>query len=791
MDLLDAIEALEEPTSADTTSLADFVELQVQFVLQQLRLVWQRKHTIGAEVPQLSYDWVFLNFLQLIEAYPDGLTEAVVITELAKNFNEKLSHEEVAQNPWGLKKKWKIRSEEDMENLLAEEVQQAKVTDYNNLRLTLELESAKNTNAHMYLHQRFRLCVDRLRLKYPSNEYVFKLCQYSQVSFPFDSAREIAFINAKLVEQKTMKLDATDITSVKWTLLPTAFLTILLNKATLLDVKILTDSMPLRQATQLIQRAREPFLIQQLTLKARVLDIGAIRPCQTPLYVQRQVILLGETDVTSSVKEATYSQGIYLMVLWDDQVPLSRLFQVGDTLVLFHPFVHVCDAQDAEVRSILDEYATPQQLLYYLEYGTSTVLFRKPCQATGLNDLKVNPAALPNRNDMERRIPRFEVIEPGWRDFSLYVHVKSIHVSQGVPLLAAFFKAYYDPKTNPLRPLHTSMQSNSNDTSIMSSYRFVVLLKVYMASFLNTILTIEVTGMNAIAALRLRPGQSIFINKLVAINASSTQIKQSRTLNLSSSRKFAFPMEAYSTSLSKDLVVLSSDWAHLFGKQSLFCDSSQLIIVNTLAGLLNTVLNRSTCIDWDTRHAIAVVEMSVKALGWLIPNRSQGWTMDTNCERSPATIMAHKGCFRPLELLNQPQKTAELIQWKCAFCQKVWFGNQDTILVYHEMAVTLENTNVDKAPIVVLCEGTTVDRLLRLASENYMRLTLTEKREKLHQVVGKTFRFVLSRCEPRDVFIPTGMSLASARNCTTFEKIRFRMDWVHPVDKHIHAPLIS
>ncbi|EEY68619.1 uncharacterized protein PITG_21688 [Phytophthora infestans T30-4] len=470
MELFDAIEKLEQP------------ERQILFVQQKLRELWQRKRSIDAEAPGVPYYWVFSKLLRLIEEYPDGLTEAVVVTDLAKLLKnkEKRTTEQKVGAP---NKRRKIRDDEDMGDLLAEgeqEALQAKITGYGNHRLTIEMANAMDVTAHMYLHQRFRSCVDFLHstLRYEPS---------SVAMFPFQTAREIAFTNAKLLERKqvgTTMAAASD--RVQFTLLPTAFLTARLDGARPLDRRLLSESISLSQVDQLVGGAQDPTAVQQLLLKAKVLDIGAIRPCQTPLYVHRQVILLGEVDqsITRPPPGATpntqrMTQGLHLMVLWDDQVALSRLFRVGDTLAVFHPFVHVCDQHDTEILHILNEYSSQQRLLYFFEYGSATVLFCKPCR---------------------RPFSRLEEIKPGWNNFSLYAHVRSIKVSHGIPLLATFFYAYYDPKTNQPSDVNTTAQPPPLDRSIVSKYYLVVMLQVYIAAS-QSLLTIEVTGANAVAAL--------------------------------------------------------------------------------------------------------------------------------------------------------------------------------------------------------------------------------------------------------------------------------------------------
>uniref|UniRef100_H3H4P3 Cell division control protein 24 OB domain-containing protein n=2 Tax=Phytophthora ramorum TaxID=164328 RepID=H3H4P3_PHYRM len=151
MELLDAIEELERPVTRPSGGAApqqsvDFVERQVLYVQLKLRELWQRKRGISADSPRLPFYWVFTKFLRLIEAYPDGLTEAVVVTELAKLLEQKEAGVGVPR------KRRKIRDDEDMGDLLAEGEQEAlvaKVANYGNHRITIVMENAKDVMAYM------------------------------------------------------------------------------------------------------------------------------------------------------------------------------------------------------------------------------------------------------------------------------------------------------------------------------------------------------------------------------------------------------------------------------------------------------------------------------------------------------------------------------------------------------------------------------------------------------------------------------------------------------------------
>ncbi|KAL3670490.1 hypothetical protein V7S43_004807 [Phytophthora oleae] len=642
-----------------------------------------------------------------------------------------------------------------------------------------------------YLHQRFRSCVD----------FLHQNLQYepSAATFPFQTGREVAFTNAKLLERKEVDMGSMngDNNCVKFTLLPTGFLTAKLDEKRPLDRRLLADSITLSRVDRLVGGPQDPSVIQQLMLKAKVLDIGAIRPCQTPLYVHRQVILLGEADETiprippgATPNTQRVTQGLHLMVLWDDQVALSRLFRVGDTLSIFHPFVHVCDQHDTEILHILNEYSSQQRLVYYFEYGSATVLFCQPCRVATTKSPTKNRAVSQGPSEVERPLSRLEDIKPGWHNFSLYAHVRSIKVSHGIPLLAAFFYAYYDPKTNQSGAMNAKMHQPPPplDRTIVSKYYLVVMLQVYLPSS-KRLMTIEITGENALVALRLVPGQSVFLDGLVVIDMKSKPVRRFRERTLmpsasapaSTPAEFAFPTKMYSGSSDSGVVVLCSDWASIFGKQSLFSTNSKLTVVNTTPGLMNTVLDRSKALGTASTHALKMVEMTVSAAGWLIPS-GNGYTIDSTCEKGHSTTCAHKFCFRPLEIVPREQRTATPPKWKCSFCQEVFFGMGDTVQTYRDLAVTLETGRSQTSPVIVLCQGDTVESLLGLPAEDYVQLSLAEKRRTLDRVTGSAFRLMLSRCEALQVSMVMTPSASSPRSFDTCASIEFRMDMAQPVD---------
>ncbi|CAH0517637.1 unnamed protein product [Peronospora belbahrii] len=810
MDLLDAIEQFEQQTDACQTTRRefDFVERQVLFVQQKVRESWQRKRGSSVELPCIPFYWVFSKLLRLIEEYPDGLTEAIVLTEVNIFLNQK---EEANDTNYKVTKVYKKRKYHDLsetEEFLADNIQQQKgftatIINYENHQFVLEMKKVPHVTVHMYLHQRFRSCMDfwhdTLQDESNGGDTAF---------FPFQIDGEVVFTNAKLLERKEIDMKQSMVNGeknrAKFTFLPTAFLIPRLNEEKVLDHKLVADAISLSQVDRLVGEIQDTSAIQVLTIKVQVLDIGAVRPCQTPLYVHRQVILLGEveqTNTSATTNSQQLTQGLHLMVLWDDQVALSRLFRVGDTLTIFHPFVHVCGQHDTEILHILNEHSFQQRISYYFEYGSATVLFSKSSRVSTMDNSPTTLANPQEHSEMEQPLSHLDDIKPGWHNFSLYAHVRSITVSHGIPLLAAFFYAYYDSKTNQPGTMNTKMLPPPPlDCTIVSRYYLVVMLQVYIASS-ERLLTIEVTGENALTALRLLPGQSVFFDGLVAIDIQSKSVRRYRErgcmpLASASTTKaeFALPTKAYSTSPSSSVVVLCSDWESIFGKQSLFHNSSKLTVINTTPGLLNTVLDRSTTLDNVAAHALTMTEMTLSGAGWLIPIDTlgaQSFTMDPTCEKGHATTYAHKACFRPLELMTRKgEQVPNPPKWKCLFCHEILCGLQDTVQTYNELAVMLQNGRSRTCPLVVLCQGETVETLLGLSADRYVQLPFTQKRKRLECVMGTSFQLVLSRCAPRHVFIPSTSFSPLVRHDTDDTRtlvIHSRMDLVQSIDPFARA----
>uniref|UniRef100_A0AAV1TIG2 Uncharacterized protein n=1 Tax=Peronospora matthiolae TaxID=2874970 RepID=A0AAV1TIG2_9STRA len=822
MDLLNAIEELEQPTHTCSSTKTiehkhDFIERQVLCVQEKLRELWLRKRGGRVQIaPCIPFYWVFSNVVRLIEEYPDGLTQAVVLTEMSTLLEHKVARD-TDQEASVLRKKRKFRDTKDLEDFFAEneqEAMQANVLSYGNHRLTLEMTDGYDAVIHMYLHQRFRFCIDFLHDKLQNEPSCVP-------TFPFQAGRKVAFTNVKALERKDVDGRAMEQESdqAELALLPTSFLSVRLEDRFVLDRKLLADAISLAQVDQLVNGVQDETAIQQLMVKVRVLDIGAIRPCQTPLYVQRQVILLGEVEETdcrllggSTPNTQRLAQGLHLMVLWDEQVVLSRLFRVNDILAIVHPFVHLCVQRHAEIVHILNEYLSQQQLTYFFEYGSATTLFCKPCQVATLKKAPATAIQLHGQGEVERPLLNLDDVKPGWYNFSLYAHVRSINVSHGIPLLAAFFHAYYDDKTNRSTAGNANVQSPLPfDRTIMSKYHLVVLLQVCVASSERQ-LTIEVTGENALVALRLHPGHSVFIDGLVTMDLRSHKVRRFRNaeaMALASTASkaqaaFAFSTTAYNMPPS-GVIALCSDWKIIFGNQSLFSNNCKLKVLNTTLGLMNTTLDRSSLaspFDVMTRHALAMVVMTVVGAGWLIPsdnNREteQLFTIDSTCELEHSTTCAHKNCFRPVEMMTRTQHPATSpLKWQCQFCHELLSGPQDTVPMFCEMAVILEIGQSSTSPTVVLCQGPTVEILLGISAEDYRQLPLAQQHKRVEHVLHTSLRLMISRCEPRRVSVSSSSSTrfqhqvqldstmtATATTPRTFERtINFRMDMVQPID---------
>lgn len=512
------------------------------------------------------------------------------------------------------------------------------------------------------------------------------------------------------------------------------------------------------------------------------------------------------------------TQVSHVMILWDEQVALSRLFQIGDELAIFQPYVHVCDAQDTEILRIFSEYSSQQRCAFYLEYGSATVFFVTP-QSTAVasagndstGEASVRDRKLQQFIESEQPPLKYEDVGHEWLNFSLYGHVKSIHVSHGIPLMAAYFYSYYDPKTNG-----NCQDARGNggsaptlDRAIVSKFYLVVLLQIYNAVSQQT-LSVEVTGENALKALRLRPGQTVLLDGLVAVDVRSPAICKARehgahpTLTPQAAEAtFAFqsadytlncpppPTAGSTTTAPSSIVALCSDWESIFGKQSLFSENARLTLVNATPGLLKTSLGQeprlvgsymtaapTTTSSRRPEPAAVIVpmgmilaQMCITYVGWLIPEAATTpqtpYSSDASCRKGFSTMCAHKACLQRLELAptSNPQATTAaahqngsggdlyIPRWKCEFCHEIFSGMEDTSQTFCSLVLRLDDGSTMAQPLFAVCHGETIEALLSVPAQDFSQLSLQDKFRILQQTIGKDYQVLLSRCERLKVAI--------------------------------------
>lgn len=535
-----------------------------------------------------------------------------------------------------------------------------------------------------------------------------------------------------------------------------------------------------------------------------MLDIGAIRACKTPLHVQRQVVLLGgEAYDTGGLTASQWrAQASHMMVLWDDQVALSRLFHVGDTVVLFHPFVHVCDATDTELYHIFSEYSSQQNCQYYFEYGTATVLFSLPVQPLKPEpERRVDLGSSTAYRDRERSVATLSDIRPGWIEFALSALVLDAKVSHGVPLLAAYFHSYYDPKTKQMTGERGRQAAPTLDRAIVSKYYLVTIVYLYLPGS-NQVLAVEVTGSSAQTALQALVGQTVFLDGLVAVDLQDERLRSLRhrpRLDSQVEPVLAFADDEYAGSSS--VVGLCSDWAIIFGNQSMFHRDGRMTVVNTIPAILKTTVGSEVVAAASSTGRASTVAgmqratMYVSSVGWLVLSSSSEdatFVSDQTCERGFATMCAHRACCRKLAVVAVPPTqaarpspraangAASMTKWKCDFCREIFSGMNETIQTYCEVVVVLEDsTTAARPPILAFCQGNTVESLLGLPAEEYSQLRLSEKRAALSRAVGSEYEVLLSRCAPRDVALS-----GQIREPTSVD---VRVDQLQPVDVYASA----
>lgn len=456
-----------------------------------------------------------------------------------------------------------------------------------------------------------------------------------------------------------------------------------------------------------------------------------------------------------------------MMILWDDQVTLSRLFHVGERLTLVYPYVHLCGADDVELGHIANENAS-QRCNFYMEYGSATVIFRSPAQAAKGQSLarsKMNNNAFslrPQSSSRSANPTRIEDIAADSNQFAVHGHVASIRVAHGLPLLAAFFHAYYDQKTEHST---TTLQATAQDRTLMSTYHFVVLLKLYNAVS-TQFLTVEITGVSAQAALRLEIGQSVLLEGLTAVDMHGDEAIRSKRESTAAATKtrWAFDNSAYTqvatTSCSmacSNIVALCSDWTHLFGSQSIFADNARMTLLNATPGLLTTTWTREQALMSTQRPsslmAMTVAQVTLHLSGWLVPSdpatrqrTNSSLQCDEQCDKAGATIAVHRFCAREIHRIPSPTQSEP--KWQCLFCSEMFSGMEETMQAFGTMLVSLDFG--DRVDLQAIIHGELLDALFDgITAEDYAQLSIPAKRDLLVRASGRDYVVLLSRCPPQ------------------------------------------
>ncbi|GLD96937.1 hypothetical protein PINS_up005620 [Pythium insidiosum] len=696
-----------------------------------------------------------------------------------------------------------------------------------------------NSIVRMHLHQRFRSCLSALqamRIGAPSTEY------------PFTRQRSLLFTSAKLLERKARSSSSSSNGQREPpqlpTLLPTPYVAVVLEDH---ERELRDRAWRFPQVDTLAADAsRDEQALQQLLVTAQVLDIGAVRPCATPFHIQRQVVLLGDVGSTTSANASSTATASHLLLLWDDQVALSRLFHVGDVLTMLYPFVHLAGPDDVEVHTVMDEIASQQQrCAYYLEYGSATTLFvtRRRRKSRFVTDGSLNGGSARDLQEGEdRRCMAVGVPRPGWIGFSVYGHVASITVSHGVPLLAAFYHSYYDPKTNGAA---AKLPGQSLNRAIVSKYYLVVLVELYDAISGDVTLTVELTGTCAEKALALREGQTVFLEGLVAVdlrhdpslrasrndraallppsqlfdstctnNSNSQQPQQSPAI-AAASAAVAFPDDCYLSSSSR-VVALCSDWERIFGRQTETFRESRVCIVNELPSVLKTHVRsddddgNALVARWHRDRALLSTLSMVRGrfvvtgVGWMVPcnerdddktRQPKRFEWDTSCAKGFSTMSAHRACRRRLEMA--PPATGEDVdsasatpRWLCGFCAEIFAGMDATTQTFCPLLVQLDDGSQWSSPssssssLVAIGFGDAVATILETPPEEFAQLSLPRKRAVLQRAIGRELDVMLSRCLEHHILPSTSKTMAPTRVPLC---VRLRIDQAQPVDVFVSA----
>ncbi|KAF1335848.1 Protein involved in dna replication, partial [Globisporangium splendens] len=261
----------------------DFLLQQVAFVQTRLKALWQLKSSNASGI-QVPFSWVLskvralriaYSLLRLIEEYPDGVTEAIIVTELMMLLQRKVN----ASNGDNASSK-KILNADDIARVLSEmedsnDAVPAKLVRYDGYKLSLDTQSSVTLQLEMYLHQRFRSCAAFL-----GSQPQFH--SKSGAGFPFQSGRSFVFTNAKVMERKDIgtssangveETKSRDAQEETYYLLPTQYLALHLDASNALDQVFARQSINLGRLDQLAAM-QDQAILQQLVVKVKACSVS-------------------------------------------------------------------------------------------------------------------------------------------------------------------------------------------------------------------------------------------------------------------------------------------------------------------------------------------------------------------------------------------------------------------------------------------------------------------------------------------------------------------------------------
>ncbi|CAK4130583.1 unnamed protein product [Aphanomyces euteiches] len=452
--------------------------------ISQLTVTLQAATNETRTIPE---HWVLGTLLQLFQEYPNGITQAIALTELVVRWKQQ-QHKTHRSNAW---------NDTDVLCMAIQQFIAKKQVVVVNETLDPSMDGRSNVSTrdptddtiqdiHLFIHQRF-------------HRY---LPQTPTILHPFNPKRKLLVTGLRSLQRRQPREFVE--------CLPTDTMLLILDPVNdPWDQSLLQSTACVSTLASLDQIPSDQWHIQLLRMK--IVAVDPVRSCVSSINaIRRQTIIVeGSTNLS------------FLFVLWDHQTNLALALQPGDTLVIDCPYLNLRDGNNLEHRALFDESPGHVTQLF-MEYGSSTILFVIP--AARLTDVvtqrSVTFEAPIDEVSKFADLARYPLALDEWVDLPVNCFnaaflglVADMHVGHSSPL-----------KHHVLTTYLSAASGTASQTGALASDTTVVLtLRSLKPPF--PLLSIEITGRSQVEAiLQCELGHLVFLQGVVLIKSGQTSM---------------------------------------------------------------------------------------------------------------------------------------------------------------------------------------------------------------------------------------------------------------------------